>query len=100
MAFAEDIAPFFADEVFGEAATYTDRNSVSVPCMVIVDADLSRYGEAAAVNQRTAVLLVQADELTGLPRRGETFTIAATGKVWRVDSVQASDDRVHQVFVA
>lgn len=84
--------------VFGEAATYTDRDAVALPCTVIVEPDLTRYGETAVVNQRTAVLLVRRNEVDAPPRRGETFTIGA--KVWVVDSLQGSDELEHRVFAA
>ena len=85
---------------FGEAATHTDRNGVHTPCTVLVERDLTRYGEAASVNARTAVVGVQVSELAAAPRRGERYTLAASGQVLTVDSLQTSDELEHKVFAA
>lgn len=83
----------------GEAATYTDRNSVQTPCTVLVEQDLTRYGETAQVNVKTAVLSVRVAEVAAAPRRGETFAIAG-GATYLVDSLQGSDVLEHKVFAA
>lgn len=88
---------------FGWAATYRDREGGDTPCTVLVERDMSRYGEVAQVNVRTAVVSVRLSEVAGAPRRSETFTISAgpmTGQVLTVDSVQASDEFEHRVFAA
>jgi len=85
---------------FGLAAVYTDRNGVNTPCTVMVDQDLSRYGEAAQVNVKTAVLSVRLSEVAGAPRRTERFTLSVAGTVYTVDSLQSSDELEHKVFVA
>ena len=82
----------------GEAATYTDRNAVQTPCTVLVDTDLTRYGEQAQVNVRTAVISVRTAQVVAAPRSGDTFAIGA--RTWRVDSLQGSDAQEHRVFVA
>lgn len=83
----------------GEAATYTDRNSVQTPCTVLVEQDLTRYGEVAQVNVKTAVLSVRLAQVAGAPRRGERFAITG-GPTYTVDSLQASSELEHKVFVA
>ena len=84
----------------GEAATHTDRDGVATPCTVLVERDLTRYGEAASVNARTAVVGVQVSELAAAPRRGERYTLTASGQVLTVDSLQTSDELEHKVFAA
>lgn len=84
---------------FGEAATYTDRNGVITPCTVLVEQDLTRYGEVAQVNVKTAVLSVRLAEVSSAPRRAETFALTG-GATYTVDSLQASDALEHKVFVA
>ena len=84
---------------FGEGAIYTDRNAVQTPCTVLVEQDLSRYGETAQVNVKTAVLSVRLSELAAAPRRGETFAITG-GVTYTVDSLQATNTLEHKVFVA
>lgn len=83
----------------GEPATYTDRNGVITPCTVLVEQDLTRYGESAQVNVKTAVLSVRVSEVPEAPRRGETFAISG-GAFYKVDSLQGSDGFEHKVFAA
>lgn len=85
---------------FGVAATYTDRDNAAVSCTVLLERDLTRNGEVAAVNQRTGVLQVRVAEVPQPPRRSERFTLADTGEVLTVDSVQATTDYLHRVFVS
>ncbi len=82
----------------GEDATHTDRNSVPTPCRVLVDTDLTRYGEQAQVNVRTAVISVRVSQVAVAPRAADTFLLGT--KTWRVDSLQGSDALEHRVFVA
>jgi len=65
---------------------------------VLVERDLSRYGEVAQVNIKTAVISVRVAEVPLAPRRGDTFVVGASTFV--VDSLQASDGQEHRVFVA
>lgn len=83
----------------GVAADYQDRDGVVTPCTVLVERDLARYGEAAQVNVRTAVVGVRRTEVAGAPRSGERFTLAG-GEVLVVDSLQAVDEFEHRVFAA
>ena len=85
---------------FGEPATHTDRLAVATPCTVLVERDLSQYGEVAVVNKRTAVVQVRTTELAGAPRSGDTFTLAGNGQVLVVDSLQGSDEFEHRAFAA
>jgi len=96
--FAVDLAPFYDLGVFGEAATYTDRNAVTTACTVLVERDLSRYGEVAQVNIKTAVLSVSVAEVPLAPRRGDTFVVGSV--TYMVDSLQGSNGLEHRVFVA
>lgn len=84
----------------GLAATYTDRNGAHTPCTVLVERDLSRYGEVAQVNAKTAALSVRVSEVAAAPRRTERFTLTVAGTVYTVDSLQSTTDLEHKVFVA
>ena len=84
----------------GDAATYTDRNGVVTPCTVVVERDLTRYGDAAQINARTAVVGIRLVELAAAPRRGDRFTLVESGEVLTVDSLQVSDEFEHKVFAA
>lgn len=85
---------------FGVPAGYLPKGSLgeAAPVTVLVERDLSRFGEVAKVNARTAVVCVRLAELADAPRRGDTFALP-TGTV-TVDSLQASDEFEHRVFVA
>lgn len=85
---------------FGDAATFTDRDAASTACTVLVDRDLTRYGEVAVVNQRTAVVSVRTTEIATPPRRSERFTLTESGQVLTVDSLQGSDPFEQRVFVS
>ena len=94
--FTVDLQPFY--DLDGQAATYTNRAAEQAACTVLLDTDMTRYGEQAQVNVRTAVLSVRVAEVPAAPRQGDTFLIGA--RAWRVDSLQASDALEHRVFVA
>lgn len=85
---------------FGLAATSIDRNGANTPCTVLVEQDLARYGEVAQVNVKTAVLSVRVSERAEAPRRSERFTLTDAGTIYTVDSLQASSELEHKVFVA
>lgn len=84
---------------YGDAASYTDRNGAVTPCTVLVEQDLTRYGETAQVNVKTAVISVRLAELAAAPRRAETFALTG-GATYTVDSLQSTDALEHKVFVA
>lgn len=83
----------------GLTAVYTGRDSVAHGCRVLVESDLTRYGQTAQVNVRTAVLAVRVNEVALAPRRGEQFVVDG-GTTYTVDSLQATDALQHKVFVA
>ena len=84
---------------FGVGATYLDRDGASVDLTVVVDRNLGNYGEVAQVSTRQAVLCVRTSELSGGPRRGESFT-TVDGDVFVVDSLVQADELEHRVLVA
>lgn len=85
---------------FGEAAIHLDQHSVSTPCTVVVERDLTVYGDVAKVGVRTAVVSVRTAELPDAPRRGDRFTLLATGKVLVVDGLQGAEEFENRVFAA
>ena len=82
----------------GVSATYTDRDDATSSVTVIVDYDLSNYGDVAEVSQATAALSVRVSEVTEIPRRGETF--AVSGSTLVVSTALQSDELEHTVLVA
>ena len=97
--FAEDMSVFYDLDGFAKAATYTTRAGVSTPVVVLVDTNLTSYGQTAQAQVGTAVISVRTSEVPEAPRRGDTFTLA-TGRVYTVDSQQSGDDMEHKVFAA
>jgi hypothetical protein len=95
--FAEDYRTFYAN--FGVDATYEDRDGLATACLVIVERDLERFGEAANVNARTAIVSVPRALVAQAPRRGERFFLAS-GETLTVDSLQRTDELEHRVFAA
>ena len=88
----------------GVAARHEDSGSVQTSVTVLVERDLSRYGEAAQVSVRTAMVGVRLSELADCPRRGDTFTLlnadGSDGEVLTVDSLQRADELEHRVYAA
>lgn len=82
----------------GVVATFTDRTYAETEVTVLVERDLSRYGEVAQVQARTAVVSVRVSELAEAPRKGESFTV--DGVVLRVDLLLRSDELEHKAVVA
>lgn len=86
-------------EVFGDQSVYTDRDGVARDVTVVVDRQVSRYGEVAQVNGKNAVLCVRTSEVAGSPRKGETFALDG-GHLLTVDSLVSADEFEHRVLVA
>jgi hypothetical protein len=87
---------------FGDPAVFTDSQDYCTDCTVIVDEDLSQYGDDARLNGKTAVVRVRRSELPFKPRRGETFKVIADDEcvTYAVDSVLDSDSLEHRCLVA
>lgn len=87
---------------FGVPAGYTPKGSeaAATPCTVLVERDLSRFGEVAQVNARTAIVCVRKSELAAAPLRGDTFALNGGAETLKVDSLQASDEFEHRVYAA
>lgn len=85
-------------ELMGESCVYRDKQGWNTSCSVMVERDLSQYGDAANVQGVTAVISVRKSEVAERPRRGETFELADGCTIFTVESVAVSDDFEHQVF--
>lgn len=86
--------------VMGESCTYKDKAGWNRSCTVIVDRNLSQYGEVASVQGKVAVVIVRRTEVPERPRREETFELEASCETLVVDSVITSDDFEHRVLCA
>lgn len=88
----------------GVAARHEDTIGVQTSVTVLVERDLSRFGDAAQVSVRTALVGVRISELADCPRRGDTFTLinadATDGEVLTVDSLQRDDEIEHRMYCA
>lgn len=78
-------------EEFGESAQYTERDAANPRTVtVVVERNLSQYGDVAQVAGKTAVVRVRITDVDKEPLRGETFVVAG-GETLVVDSVFARD---------
>jgi hypothetical protein len=86
---------------FGVAAGFKPRDSYAapVPVTVLVERDLSRFGEVAKVNAKTAIVCVRRSDLADAPRRGDTFSLSES-ETLTVDGLQATNEFEHRVFAA
>lgn len=84
---------------FGEQAIYADKLGEYQSVRVVVERNLTQYGQVAAVQGKAAVLNVRLSDLPTPPRRNETFTLDS-GQVFTVDSVLSSDDIEHKVVAS
>lgn len=82
----------------GVSATYTDADDVASSVTVIVESDLSVYGDTAEVAQATASVSVRVSEVQYIPRRGDTFVVGSTTYI--VSDALRSDELEHTVLVA
>lgn len=84
---------------FGDAATYTNSLGQDTPCVVLVESNLTPYGDTLQINARTAVLSVRAAQISEAPRRGDTIEITG-GRLYKIDSLQATTDLEHKMVAA
>lgn len=85
---------------FGVPAGYLPKGSedAATPVTVLVERDLTRFGEVARINARTAIVCVRKSELLDAPMRGDTFSLST--ETLKVDSLQASDEFEHRVYAS
>lgn len=83
----------------GDAATFHDAGSGQTDCRIIIDRDLSNYGDTIDLAIGTAVIAVRRSEFAQSPRRGEYFTVTETGEQLNVHSLVSRDDYEHRVLV-
>ena len=82
----------------GVAAAFSGADADGA-CTVLVEQDLSRYGDTAKISAKTAVLSVRVAELAEAPRRGDTF-VMSDDLTYTVDSLLSTDTLEHKVFVS
>ncbi len=88
---------------FADAAHFTARDSAAVACAVLLEHNLSRYGNVAQVAGKTVVVGVRVREVAEMPRKGDVFDLVTgkfAGRSLRVDSVVSSDALEHKVLAA
>jgi len=100
---ASDLASFFEDDEFAEAAVYRSPvpGTDPVPCLVIMDRGQGRgmfaRGEPDAATSERHLWAMAGDEENQLPdiRRGGTFTVDLDGEVLRVAAMPQLDHVKH-----
>ena len=85
-------------EVAGVVATYDAKDESPRSVCVIVNYDLSQYGDALEVSKTTATISVRVSEVEHPPRQGDTF--AVDNREFRVDTALQSDELEHTVLVS
>jgi len=88
---------------FGDDAHFTARDCPAVACAVLIDHNLQRYGNVAAVAGKTVALRVRRQQVAEPPRRGDVFDVTSgefAGRTFTVDSLVASDEFEHRVLAA
>ena len=86
--------------IFGEDAIYTPRGGAGVPCVVVLDTDLSRFGDTADVAAATYAVAVRVSEVDEKPRRGDVFELQSgkfSGLEVTVTSLISSDEFEHRM---
>jgi len=89
-----------AYDFMGEAAIYTERDATAHDVVVILERNLSQYGEVAQVAGKTAIVRVRVSDVPNAPLRGETFSLSASGEVLTVDNTLQWDGTEHLVVCA
>lgn len=84
-------------ELYGKPAVYS-RGNVDTAVRVIVEYDLTRWGETINVSNVSAMATVRESEVPLKPKRGDLFTLE-TGKVLRVESTPIYDGRLWSSLV-
>jgi len=84
----------------GDGATFAELGGATAPCQIIIERDLSRYGDALDMGIATAIVTVRRAELPRAPRRGDTFTVTDGGEVLQVVSPLAQDSHEYRALAA
>jgi len=83
---------------WGVSATHTDGNTAATTdCTVVLDFNLTQFGDAIQVNSASALVNVRRSEITSRPRRGDTFT-TGDGTTYDVDQVLLRTEFEFQVL--
>ena len=59
--------------VFGKPAVFTDRDEQAHECVIIIDYDMTAWGELGTINNESLAVNVRRNELSERPKRGEKF---------------------------
>lgn len=74
---------------FGQPAIFT-RGSVETPCTVVVNYNLTQFGDTINVSNASAIVTVRVSEVADKPRRGDKYTLE-NSQVLRVDGTPIHD---------
>lgn len=85
---------------FGMAAEFTARDEAVRPCTVLIDHNLTNYGDVARVAGKTVVISMRLAEVEAMPRRGDTVKVIGgpeAGRSYTVETVINSDGIEHRM---
>lgn len=95
--FEEEALPTLYEH-FGVSAHYISEGSDPVPCTVIIERNLSRFGDEIDIVGVNAMVSVRVSELVERPRRGDRFVIESDGTVYNVDRAMAGNGHEHELL--
>ncbi len=93
--FATATADIFAAMLAAGGAVEAEYSRDNKTVTIIVDHDLTRWGDAVQVSNDSVLVGVMRDAISEKPWRNDTFT-AAGGAVYRVDKVLFADEQVYR----
>jgi hypothetical protein len=82
----------------GDESEFVSRDGWSCDCAVIVEHELSEYGDAIQVSAGSILLRVRKSELSRRPLREEFFLMSDSGCKYVVEQTLESDDFEHKVI--
>lgn len=89
--------------IFGESALFTARDETTRECTVLLDHNLSQYGDIAQVSAKSVVVAVRLLDVPEMPRKGDLFEITSgkyAGRTVTVSSVVSSDEFEHKALAS
>ena len=84
----------------GEPGRHTASDGYCTDCLMIVDRDMSVYGEIAEINAQSVVISICRSELFTKPQRGELIELDNGCETFRVDRLISSDELEYRFIAA
>ena len=95
---AFDSAHVAIGAAYAVPAVYTPLDGDEAPVSVVIERDLTRYGDTLDVSNASAIIGCFVSEVPLRPRRGSVFTLE-NSEEFVVDSIASSDGQMHKCLV-